>query len=344
MNVLNRTRAGRLNSRVTMTDVARRAGVSQTTVSLVLNEAEGARVSAQTRSRVQKAAERLGYRVQRGRALTWSGTKTLCMLVDQISTDPWTAIAIDGARERAAEHGLSLVVAISGGLPEVEDAIIGQWRQQAALGVIYGTINTRRVSLPAALSGAPTILLNCYTADRTVPSIVPGELAGGHTATERLLRAGHRQIGFIGGEPWMDASRDRLKGYRRALATADLPFDPTLVRHGDWQASSGYAHTQALMALDRPPTAIFCGNDLMAMGCFEALKEARWRIPDDVAVIGYDDREIAQHLHPPLTTILLPHFEMGALAAELLIGGSGQSLAGAAQIKLECPLVDRSSV
>ena len=140
---------------------------------------------------------------------------------------------------------------------------------------------------------------------------MPGEVAGGHAATDVLIRAGHRRIGYVNGEASMEASRHRLRGYRQALATADLPFDPDLVREGNWQPLSGYEATRELMRLTAPPTAIFCANDLMAVGCYEALRELGLRIPDDVAVMGYDDREIAQHLHPPLTTVLLPHFEMG---------------------------------
>lgn len=344
MTIQGRLRVNRVPARVTMTDVARRAGVSQTTVSLVLNEADGARVSVETRTRVQKVAERLGYRIQRERPVARGDTKMLGMLVDQISTDPWTAIAIDGARERGAEQGVSLTCTVTGGDPATEESMIALLQRLSPVGIIYATINTRRVIVPQGLSGVPTILLNCYTADRSLPSILPGEVGGGHAATERLIRSGHQRIGFIGGEPWMDGARDRLKGYRRALATGDLPFDPALILHGDWLPSSGYEHTRTLMNLARPPTAIFCGNDLMALGCFDALKELGLRIPQNVAVMGYDDREIAQHFHPPLTTILLPHFEMGALAAEMLIGRRTSGAEAPAQIKLECPIVERESV
>jgi len=145
--------------------------------------------------------------------------------------------------------------------------------------------------------------------------------------------------------PGMEASRQRLKGYRRALATADLPFDPDLVRDGNWQPISGYEGAHALMRLPSRPTAIFCGNDLMAVGCYEALRELGLRIPDDIAVMGYDDREIARHLHPPLTTVLLPHFEMGTIAAELLFDMAAARLAARPdQIKVECPIVERKSV
>ena len=122
------------------------------------------------------------------------------------------------------------------------------------------------------------------------------------------------------------------------------PFDPELVHDGNWQPLSGYEATRELMAIRTPPTAIFCANDFMAVGCYEALRELGLRIPDDVAVIGYDDREIGRHLHPPLSTMLLPHFEMGAIAAEILIDGGAGALDPPRQIKVECPVVMRRSV
>ena len=188
------------------------------------------------------------------------------------------------------------------------------------------------------------MLLNCHVTNGALPSVVPGEVAGGHAATDVLIRAGHRRIGYVNGEASMEASRHRLRGYRQALATADLPFDPDLVREGNWQPLSGYEATRELMRLLRPPTAIFCANDLMAVGCYEALHELGLRIPDDVAVMGYDDREIAQHLHPPLTTVLLPHFEMGSIAAEILLDAASGSASRPRQVKVECPIVRRKSV
>jgi LacI family transcriptional regulator len=187
-------------------------------------------------------------------------------------------------------------------------------------------------------------LLNCHVADGALPSVVPAELAGGLAATNFLLRAGHRRIGYINGEPSMEASRQRLKGYRRALATADMPFDPELVCDGNWQPMSGYEGARTLMRLPSRPSAIFCANDLMAVGCYEALRELGLRIPEDIAVMGYDDREIARHLHPPLTTVLLPHFEMGTIAAELLFDMAARLAARPDQIKVECAIVERKSV
>src|SRR5579883_1197090 len=330
--------------RPTMIEVAAEAGVSQTTVSLVLNDAQGARLSSETRERVFEAARRLGYRLARRNAPALAGAATIGFVVNELSTDPWAAIAMDGARDKAWEHGLTISAAVTRGDAEMEQAVLAQMASQPLLGLIYGTIHTRRITPPPALYRAPTILLNCYVADRSLPSVTPSEVAGGQTATARLVRAGHRRIGYINGEALMDACRDRLKGYRRALAAADLPFDPDLVRPGNWEPSAGYDQTLALMRLADPPTAIFCANDLMAVGCIEALKEIGRRVPEDVAVIGYDDREIAQFTHPPLTTVLLPHFEMGAEAAAYLIDHARRAPPRPPQIKIECPLIERKSV
>jgi LacI family transcriptional regulator len=154
---------------------------------------------------------------------------------------------------------------------------------------------------------------------------------------------GHTRIGTIVGEPHMSAAQDRLKGYRRALATADIPFDPELVGDGNWSASAGYDATVKLLALKKRPTAIFCQNDRMAIGCYEALKEAGLRIPEDISVVGYDDEEISRHLHPRLTTSILPHRAMGQWAIEQL-EGHGAKRERYPVTKLECALVERDSV
>ena len=261
-----------------------------------------------------------------------------------MSTDPWMALALDGARERAWEHGLTLSVAVTRGDAEMEQALVTRMLAQSPLGLIYGTIHTRRVEPHAFLFRKPTVLLNCYTSDRSLPSVVPAEVAGGRIGTERLIRGGHRRIAFINGEPWMDAARDRLTGYRQAPASADLAFDAALVRDGNWEPSAGYQRTRELMELPDPPTAIFCANDLMAIGCYDALRELGLAIPTDVAVVGYDDRETARYMRPPLTTVVLPHFEMGATAVDMLLDHTPRSTGRPPQIKEEGPLVERSSV
>lgn len=355
-----------------MTDVAKAAGVSQSTVSMVLNRMAGARLSAATRSRVEAAAAALGYvlprpaaaaggelpALARGRSAHLPDTATgaatrrpwIGYLVDEISTSPHPVVSVDGARDAAWEQGCLLQVGVTRNNPAHEAALLDAWRgQPGLLGIVYSTIFTRAVHLPAALAATPTVLLNCHDAASPAPSVVPGEVAGGHAATERLIAAGHQRIGFINGEPWMEAAQDRFKGYRRALATADLPFDAALVREGDWMSGTGYEATLSLMAAPRPPTAIFCANDLMALGALEALKQLGKRVPDDVALIGYDDQEISRHTHPPLTTMVLPNYEMGRAAVEALFTllqrpPGTPAAARRTLLKIDCPLVERDSV
>ncbi len=357
--------------RPTMTDVAKLAGVSQSTVSMVLNNVASARLSPETRSKVLDAALSLGYQLSQAARINpaqllqslqlpqtkLSGTRQrrlIVYLVDEISTSPHPVVSVDGARNAAWEHDCVLSVAVTHGNPEQERAIIeNALTHPLLLGFIYSTIYTRRVQLPAELEHTPTVLLNCHDETHKYPTIIPGELTGGHAATDHLIAAGHKRIGFINGEPWMEAAKDRLKGYRRALATADLAFDPAMVRDGDWMSGTGFEATLSLMQEARPPTALFCANDLMAIGALEAIKSLGLKVPEDVSVMGYDDQEISRHTRPPLTTVLLPNYEMGRSAVESLLHEVHQDDATyAAQgsrprrllIKVDCPVVERQSV
>lgn len=329
----------------TMTDVAALAGVSQTTVSLVLNGIAEARVSDETIARVRKAAKSLNYAhaVRRNLPGTRQDGSVIGFIIDEVATDPWMAIALDGIREKTAVSGQDVLTFVTSGDAEAEATAIRTLGKLNLTGVIYGTIQTRAVTPAPAVLAQNVVLLNCYLADRSAASVTPGEVVGGRCATQHLIDLGHKRIAIIQGEEWMDASKDRLKGYRQALAAADLAVDETLIRPGNWEPSAGYAQTLELMRLNQPPSGIFCCNDLMALGCIEALKELGKNIPRDVSVIGYDDREIAQFIHPPLTTILLPHFEMGSLAVELLLERIEQPGLPPAQLKAECPLVARNS-
>jgi LacI family transcriptional regulator len=332
--------------RVTMTDVARLAECSQSTVSVVLNNTAGIHISASTRERVFAAARQLRYEIARSATVPGERPAQVAVIFDRIATSPEAVVSIDGVRESAWATGHVVTVCETLNNPEMERRALDAVMHSETDLVVYATIMTRKVDVPRRLHTLKpaVVLLNCYTDDRAFPSVVPGEVAGGHRATDALIEAGHQRIAMITGELWMDAARDRLKGYRQALATADIPYDPALVREGNWQTSAGYEQTNFLMDLPRPPSAIFCSNDRMSVGCYEALKERRLSIPDDISVIGYDDEEVARHLSPQLTTLVLPHREMGRWAVE-----RGFSLAASRRekypiTKLECPLIARASI
>lgn len=332
---------------MTMTDVAREAGCSQATVSFVLNQAPGIKLSFETRQRVLEAARRLGYVVAPSAPVVAPALpgRRIGFVVDQLATSPEAMVAIDGLTQASRPLGDLVLVAQTHSDNALEAELIRSFVAQGVHALVYMTIFTREVELPPQIMSldVPVLLLNCYTADQAIPAVVPSEIAGGQRSTRHLIEHGHRRIATITGEIWMEAAQDRLKGYRRALATADIPFDPALVIEGDWSASAGYEATRKLLALPEPPTAIFCQNDRTAIGCYEALKEAGLSIPRDMSVVGYDDEEISRHLHPRLSTSILPHRAMGQWIIEQLEG-----MDGAARryplVKLECPLVERDSV
>ncbi|MGH6860344.1 MAG: LacI family DNA-binding transcriptional regulator [Phyllobacterium sp.] len=346
------SRRRRVGKRVTMTDIARVAGCSQATVSFVLNKTPGIKLASETRERVIDAARSLGYAAPNFAHLDVVDTAKpgtdgkIGFVVDQLATSPEAVVAIEGARQASWNAGNIILVAQTLNDPEMEPRTIRALGEQGISALIYMAIFTREVVLPAAVYAldVPVILLNCYTTDHAFPAVVPSEIAGGQHSTRHLVQHGHRRIATITGEPWMEAAKDRLRGYRRALATADIPFDPALVVEGDWSASAGYAATKKLLMLKDRPTAIFCQNDRTAIGCFEALKEAGMRIPEDISVIGYDDEEISRHLHPQLTTSVLPHRAMGRWAIEQLDMPAARPGMRHPITKLECPLVERLSV
>lgn len=324
-----------------MKDVAAHAGVSQSTVSFVLNGTVGMRIAAETRQRVLNAVADLGYRSRgAGRPPSALSKRVIGFMLDEISTSPFAAISIDGAQEEARKHDALLEVVMTGGDPDYEAAALRKWAADGVNGVIYGSILTRKVAPPDMLTRHRAVLLNCYDETDRYASVVPAERRGGEAATKALLAKGHRKIAFISGEPWMDASRQRKEGFERAMQKAGVEIDPALVREGNFLPSGGRSATLDLMKSGTRPDAIFCANDLMAVGCYEALKELGERPGDTIAVMGYDDQEIAQHLSPALSTVLLPHREMGQWASLVLLDETSHP---PTQARMECPVVLRAS-
>ena len=338
-----RERAGR---RVTMTDVAARAGCSQSTVSVVLNDTPGIKISDETRQRVGEAVAALGYQHQGSQPRRGAGVRQIALIFDQLASSAEALAAMDGAREEAWKTGHVVAAYETGSDAGMEPRTIELVLRSRADAIVYATAATRQVTVPEALCGAgvPVVLLNCFSADRRFPAIMPGEVAGGLRATGALVEAGHRRIAHITGEMWMDAARDRLKGYREALAAADLCYDPELVREGDWLPGAGHEHTLALLALPEPPTAIFCASDRMAVGCCAALRELGLQIPRDVSVIGCGDDAAARHLSPRLATLLPPHRQMGRWAVHRALSRSGGQREKHHVVKLECLLAARESI
>lgn len=338
----------------TMTDVAHLAGVSQSAVSLVLNETPGARIPEATRQRVLNAAKKLDYRLPTPRAgraqkpprTDRAARRSIAFIIDEISVGPHGVLQLDGARDAAWSHRFTVNAHVTRANSSLEEAIVEDiLSDPSVIGVVYASSFTRAVDVPERLLSLPIALVNCYSTDAAVPTFMVDDFIGGYAAAQYLLAYGHERIGLISGERWMDASQERLRGYRRALEEAGIPFETSLVRWGDWDVESGFRRTQSLMRQDDPPTAIYCANDLMALGCFNALAELGLSVPDDVSVVGHNDLQFAAHTQPPLSTCRPPNYEMGKQAVEHIVDSVlGHEILEPATTRLECKLVVRSSV
>jgi LacI family transcriptional regulator len=339
-----------MKKRPTLKDVAKLAGVSVTTVSYVINHRSGGnvRISQDTRDRVWRAIEELDYRPNLAARHTRTGQSQLIGVIsDEIASTPFAVNIIKGAQATAWQHGKMLFVINTERDPQAEERAVRALLEHRVEGIIYATMYHRAVCPPDAIRAVPTVLLDCYCEDGSLTCITPDEVRGGQTATGVLLQKGYRRIGFINVDPkrHAPAARGRLTGYQRALADYGVPFAEELVREGNTMADQGYLHAHALMDLADPPSAIFCGTDRTAMGVYDALKERGLRIPQDVAVIGFDNQElIAAYLRPALSTMALPHYQMGAWAVRQLLEHSQSHQNDPVQEKINCPYIERESV
>jgi LacI family transcriptional regulator len=228
----------------------------------------------------------------------------------------------------------------------LEKAAIELLIAQRTIGIIYASLITRQVTVSDGFGDLPLVLLNCYERKLRYPSVVPGDIVGGYVATEALLKAGHRRIAHLTGEKWIEASVDREKGFRQAMEHWNVPIDEALIVPGGWTIRGGRDLTRKLLSLPEPPTAIFCFNDRMAIGSYEAARIAGLRVPEDLSIVGFDDEDLVSYLDPGLSTVVLPHDEMARWAVGHLLDsyGPADQEDRLQKIKIECEFVPRESI
>jgi LacI family transcriptional regulator len=301
--------------RTTLTSIAAEAGVSLPTVSKVVNGRPD--VSPTTRARVERLLDKHHYSRGSLRRRYRSG---LVDLVFNGLDSPWAVEILRGVEEWGASHETGIAVsAVRHG-----NARPASWTSTLAShdtdGVILVTTELTDDQLKQLrTAGIPLVVVdpvNPWPAD--LPSVGATNWAGGLAATEHLLALGHRRIGAISGPGGFLCSRARIDGYRSALERAGVPFDPALVRNGDFQHEGGFIRGSELLALPSPPTAIFAGSDQQAFGVYEAARQRGLRVPQDLSVVGFDDLPVARWVSPPLTTVCQPLAEMGRAAAHML--------------------------
>ena len=332
-------RGAKVGENTTLADIARASGVSAPTVSKVLNGR--ADVAPATRARVEKLLVQSGYRRRGVRAAP------LLELVFHELESAWAMEVIRGAEQVAHEQGLSLVLSQSAGRITPGQSWLDGVLARRPTGVLLVLSNlgpTQRDQL--AGRDIPFAVIDPLGAlDADVPMVGATNWRGGLAATRHLLELGHRRIGVVAGPDRLLCSRARVDGYRAALEAAGLSFDPALVRAGDFHHEAGYECGRRLLRLEHRPTAIFAGNDLQALGVYEAARGAGLRIPDDLSVVGFDDLPAARWVGPPLTTVRQPLSEMAATAARIVIqlaAGRGPGSAPT-RVELATELIVRSS-
>ncbi len=330
----------------TIMDVARRANVSATTISFVLNGVNLREISGETQERVRTALRDLNYRPNAiGQLLRTRQSHTIGFITDQIASTPFATKVIEGAQQAAWAKGKILMIVNTFSDLKLMESAVGVMLERQVEGMIYAAMSHQEVHLPEAFHDIPLVLLDCYSENRAWASVVPDEVAGGETATEALIVKGHKRIGLINLPEGMPASIGRLKGYRRALRKHGLAFDQRLVRMSTGKADGGYQVAREFMELPNPPTAFFCATDHSAMGAYEALKEIGLRIPADIAVVGFDNQElISAYLRPPLSTVALPHYEMGRWAVEHTIRQTEKGEIIPIQHQIQGAFIERESI
>jgi LacI family transcriptional regulator len=334
--------------------VAEEAGVSITTASVVLSRVPNSGIPASTQERVRKAARRLRYVPDSSaQSLRTKRSRTLGFITDGIASSPFAGEMIAGAQAAAWKSGYVLLIVDTGELEELAESAARVLLARRVEGVILASWFHRAVDVPPALRAHRPVLANCFAKTRDYAAIVPDEVGGGYTATSRLLERERAPVGFVNLHKNIPATPGRLKGYKRALREASVPFDPSLVLNTKLVPEEAFAHEGFELTgrlLDQRPglRLLFCGNDRTAMGAFEAIKLRGLRIPEDIAVVGFDNQTIiAGALVPGLTTVALPHYEMGKRAAELALEIVAEAPGRAPLPAVElasCTLVERQSV
>ncbi len=332
----------------TIKQVAELAGVSFKTVSRVINGDKSVR--PETRELVNAAIKQLGYRPHMSaRVMRTRRSQVIGLITDLIATTPFAVDVVRGAETMAWKYERMLLVINTEGDPEMDRKSVEMMLSHRVEGIIFAAMFHREVTVPETIHEVPSILVNCYTSDRSLPSVVPDEYDGGFRATEILIQHGHERIALMNLPEESVAAKGRLKGYQDALEKYGLTFHPEWVRPGlvrtpEGEVNRAYVETRKLLEESKPPTAFFCANDRIAMHVYDAIKRSGLSIPDDIAVMGYDNQKIiAANLHPGLSTMALPHQAMGQWAVEQLMNAS-INVDAPVQHKIQCTYVERESV
>ncbi|MFV0432463.1 MAG: LacI family DNA-binding transcriptional regulator [Leucobacter sp.] len=322
--------------------MARLAGMSPASVSLILNDRPGSRLSAEAAERVRAAADELGYRPNpAAQSLRLGRTRTIGFVSDRVTVTRYASAMIGGVLDAARSHGHTVLITETGG-DDLAEAV-QELTDRRVDGLLIGLMAARMVDLPAIPNELPVVLVNGMSPDEQA-TILPDERAAGESVARYLVDRGHLRIGIVGDLPGAvdDLRRsatigDRFAGISAALSAAKIV--PARIDVPDWLPEIGYEYAGRMLDAHPDLTAIIVGNDNVAFGVYQAAGERGLRVPEDLSVISFDDEELAAYLRPGLTTARLPYDEMGRRGVEMLIGDRQPG-----RLLVPMPLIVRESV
>lgn len=334
---------GRMSQRrVTISDVAELAGVSYQTVSRVINN--NPHVSTQTRERVQQIIRETGYTPSHtARSLVTSRTATIGLVVPDISNPFFSAVAW-GADQVASQTGYSILLCNTGEEAAREQDVLRLLHERDVDGVIVCGSRQEDESLQDALASfRAAVLVNRRLEEDAIPAVLVDDFLGGTLIVQHLLEAGHRAIGFVAGPAASFSGRQRLRGYQTALAEAGLASETGWIRNCLPTTAGGQETASVLLAEYPNLTALYCYNDLVALGALQACASSGRQVPVDVAVTGFDDIMLAGVVSPALTTCRVPCVDIGSEAVAMLVDCIDDKLDGCTELVIQPELVIRES-
>ncbi len=334
-----------MNQHVTIRDVAVAAGFSVNTVSRALNEKPD--VSEKTRRAILEAAKKMGYRPNRlARGLRSNKTQTIGVIVADIA-NPFFGAVVKGIEQAASKQGLSIILANSDETCKREAKAIQVMLSEKVDGILITPCQKeRKTIIDLKQSGLPFVLLGRCFDDLSIDYVIPNDMYGGFLATKHLLEIGHTRIAIVNAPLYISSAKHRLKGYKKALSQYGVKVDESLITSQALTVKEGYRVARSILRQAHRPTAIFAYSDFVAFGVMKAIREAGLRVPEDIAVVGFDDVEFSSCLEVSLTTVVSPKERMGREGLKILVAklkDGHQKSKKAVKLKLGVELAVRQS-
>lgn len=302
---------------ITMKDIAAKLGVSESTVSRAINNKPG--VGEDTKQKILNLARRYNYQPNLlARNLARQESNMIGLILPDISSLFYSEVT-RAIQDIATKHGYQVMICNTDSDEKRESAYIEWLQGNKIAGIIFlgnGLANNKIINL--GLSGYPIVLANRLVEEVMLPSVIIDNNTGAFEATKHLLERGHKRIALINGPKDNLTAQNRFRGYREALKEYNLDYDPKLIINKDWSRECGYQGFLELLNLEEPPTAIFAANDLISVGVIEAIKMGGYLIPEEIAVVGFEDTIVTSIIEPPLTTVAQPMYELGSNSAKKL--------------------------